>query len=87
MQRGLTKLTSSYECVMIAKTCKSNNAGRKVIYTLEDPDSITYLGKKDILLNQLMACEKLIDYVRDKNDLELIQTEINELKLMLDLVT
>ena len=87
MQRGLTKLVSSYECVMIAKTCKSNTTDRKVIYTLENPDSITYLGRKDILLNQLMACEKLIDYVRDKNDLELIQTEINELKLMLDLVT
>jgi|GEM_PF-225598 hypothetical protein len=87
MQRGLTKLVSSYECVMIAKTCKSNTTDRKVIYTLENPDSITYLGKKDILLNQLMACEKLIDYVRDKNDLELIQTEINELRLMLDLVT
>ena len=87
MQRGLTKLVSSYECVMIAKTCKSNTTDRKVIYTLENPDSITYLGKKDILLNQLMACEKLIDYVRDKNDLELIQTEINELKLMLDLVS
>lgn len=80
-------MISSYECVMIAKTCKSSTAGRKVIYTLENPDSITYLGKKDILLNQLMACEKLIDYVRDKNDLELIQSEINELKLMLDLVT
>ena len=87
MQRGLTKLVSSYECVMIAKTCKSNTTDRKVIYTLENPDSITYLGKKDILLNQLLACEKLIDYMRDKNDLELIQTEINELKLMLDLVT
>jgi hypothetical protein len=34
-----------------------------------------------------MACVKLVDYVRDKNDLELIQTEIDELKLMLDLVT
>lgn len=72
---------------MIAKTCKSNTSSRKVIYTLENPDSITYLGKKDILLNQLMACVKLVDYVRDKNDLELIQTEINELKLMLDLIT
>lgn len=72
---------------MIAKTCKSITSGRKVIYTLENPESITYLGKKDILLNQLMACVKLVDYVRDKNDLELIQTEINELKLMLDLIT
>jgi hypothetical protein len=51
---------------MIAKTCKSNTSGRKVIYTLENPDSITYLGKKDILLNQLMACVKLVDYVRIK---------------------
>jgi hypothetical protein len=34
-----------------------------------------------------MACEKLIDHVRDNNDLELIRTEVDELKLMLDLVT
>ena len=59
----------------------------KVIYTLENPESIIYLGKIDILFNQLVACEKLIDYAKDNNDLEVIQTEINELKLMLDLVS
>lgn len=59
----------------------------KVIYTLENPESIIYLGKKDILFNQLIACEKLIDYAKDNNDLGVIQTEINELKLMLDLVS
>jgi hypothetical protein len=29
-----------------------------------------------------MACVKLVDYMRDKNDLELIQTEIDELELL-----
>jgi hypothetical protein len=72
---------------MIAKTCKSNTTSGKVIYTLENPESIIYLGKKDILFNQLIACEKLIDYAKDNNDLEVIRTEINELKLMLDLVS
>ena len=72
---------------MIAKTCKSNTMSGKVIYTLENPESIIYLGKKDILFNQLIACEKLIDYAKDNNDLEVIRTEINELKLMLDLVS
>jgi hypothetical protein len=71
---------------MIAKTCKSNTTSGKVIYTLDNADPITYLGKRDILLNQLSACEKLIAYARDDNELELIQTEINELKLILDLV-
>ena len=71
---------------MIAKTCKSNTTSGKVIYTLDNADSITYLGKRDILLNQLSACEKLIAYARDDNELELIQTEINQLKLILDLV-
>jgi len=80
-------LVNSYECLMIAKTCKSNTMSGKVIYTLENPESIIYLGKKDILFNQLIACEKLIDYARDNNDLEVIRTEINELKLMLDLVS
>ena len=72
---------------MIAKTCKSNTMSGKVIYTLENPESIIYLGKKDILFNQLIACEKLIDYAKENNDLEVIRTEINELKLMLDLVS
>ena len=72
---------------MIAKTCKSNTTSGKVIYTLETPESIIYLGKKDILFNQLIACEKLIDYAKDSSDLEVIRTEINELKLMLDLVS
>jgi len=72
---------------MIAKTCKSNATSGKVIYTLENPESIIYLGKKDILFNQLIACEKLIDYAKENNDLEVIRTEINELKLMLDLVS
>jgi hypothetical protein len=72
---------------MIAKTCKSNTMSGKVIYTLKNPESIIYLGKRDILFNQLIACEKLIDYAKDNNDLEVIRTEINELKLMLDLVS
>jgi hypothetical protein len=72
---------------MTAKTCKSNTTSGKVIYTLDNPESIIYLGKKDILFNQLIACEKLIDYAKDNNDLEVLRTEINELKLMLDLVS
>ncbi|TLX89348.1 MAG: hypothetical protein E6K97_05270 [Thaumarchaeota archaeon] len=87
MKRARLELVNSYESLMIAKTCKSNTTSGKVIYTLENPESIIYLGKKDILFNQLIACEKLIDYAKDNNDLEVIQTEINELKLMLDLVS
>jgi hypothetical protein len=46
-----------------------------------------YLGKKDILFNQLIACEKLIGYAKDNSDQEVIRSEISELKLMLDLVS
>lgn len=87
MKKGGPRLFGSFDGLVTAKTCKSNTRSGKVIYTLENPDSIIYLGKKDILLNQLMACERLIDHANDNNDVELIQTEINELKLMLDLVT
>jgi hypothetical protein len=86
LKKGGPKVLATCDCLMIAKTCKSNTTSGKVIYTLENPESIIYLGKKDILFNQLMACEKLIDYAKDNNDLELIQTEIDELKLMLDRV-
>ncbi len=81
MKKGGPRLFGSYDGLVTAKTCKSNTRSGKVIYTLENPDSIIYLGKKYILLNQLMACEKLIDHANDNND-----TEISELKLMLDLV-
>lgn len=80
-------MVNSSECLMIAKTCKSNTSTGKVIYTVESPDSIMYLGKKDILFNQLIACEKLIGYVKDNSDQEVIRSEISELKLMLDLVS
>ncbi len=80
-------MVNSSECLMIAKTCKSNSSTGKVIYTVESPDSIMYLGKKDILFNQLIACEKLIGYVKDNSDQEVIRSEISELKLMLDLVS
>ena len=80
-------MINSPECLMIAKTCKSNTSTGKVIYTVENPDSIIYLGKKDILFNQLIACEKLIGYAKDNKDQEVIRSEINELKLMLDLVS
>ena len=80
-------MVNSSECLMIAKTCKSNTSSGKVIYTVESPDSIMYLGKKDILFNQLIACEKLIGYVKDNSDQEVIRSEISELKLMLDLVS
>ena len=79
-------MVNSSECLMIAKTCKSNTSTGKVIYTVESPDSIMYLGKKDILFNQLIACEKLFGYVKDNSDQEVIRSEISELKLMLDLV-
>jgi len=81
LKKGGPRLFGSYDGLVTAKTCKSNTRSGKVIYTLENPDSIIYLGKKYILLNQLMACEKLIDHANDNND-----TEISELKLMLDLV-
>ena len=50
------------------------------------PTPLLIWVRRDILLNQLNACEKLIAYAKDNNELGLIQTEINELKLMLDLV-
>lgn len=75
---------------VVAKVCNCNQAnqlGRKVTYEFIDMYYSTYLDKKDIITAQLRACERLIEYSRDKNDIPIMKREIKELKMALDLVS
>ena len=42
--------------------------------------------KKDIVLSEIQACERLMNDTRDEIDKNVIETEIAELKLTLDLL-
>lgn len=69
-----------------AKICGSKEK-RKVAYRLVDSYHNLCLDKKDIIMSELIACERLSNYTRDESDKRAIEREIAELKLTLDLLT
>lgn len=72
--------------VIIAKTCGSKNAGRKVTYALAEETDALCLDKKDIIQAEVEACEKLSKYIRDESDRKAIERELSELRMALDLL-
>jgi len=81
---NVTSSEDSFE--MIAKTCGCEGGNKKVTYSFID----TYHGlckdKKDIMLSEIEACERLKNDTRNEIDRSVIETEIAELKLTLDLL-
>lgn len=43
--------------------------------------------KKDIIISEIQACERLRKYARDELDKKVIEAEISDLKMALDLLT
>lgn len=43
--------------------------------------------KKDIIISEIQACERLRKYARDDLDKQVIEAEISDLKMALDLLT
>jgi len=72
---------------MTAKTCESKGNGRKVIYSFVESFHNLSKDKKDIIISEIQACERLRKYARDEIDREVIGAEISDLKMALDLLT
>ena len=72
---------------MIAKTCGCKENGRKVIYSFVESFHNLSKDKKDIIISEIHACERLKTYARDQLDREVIEAEISDLKMALDLLT
>ncbi len=70
--------------IMEAKTSGYNN--KNVSYHFTESSHSLCLDKREIILAQIQACEKLIKYTIDKSELIAIEKEIAELKLVLDLI-
>ena len=68
-----------------AKTIGLKNS-RNVTYSLVDSYHSTCIDKKDIILGQIQACERLLKYANDRMDQIILEKEIADLKLMLDLI-
>jgi hypothetical protein len=88
-----------FPLTMIAKTCNckssssasstaSASATRKVTYTFVDSYHNLYIDKKDIILAEIHASERLLKYISDKDDedRQLVEKEISELKMSVDLM-
>jgi hypothetical protein len=74
--------------LVIAKLCGRKDSGRKVAYSLLNETHGLCLDKKDIIIGQLEACEKLLGYTSDEDDNRIaLEREIRELKMALDLMT
>lgn len=59
---------------------------RNVTYSLVDSYHTTCIDKKDIILGQIQACEKLLKYTGDRLDQIILEKEVADLKLMLDFI-
>ena len=71
---------------IVAKTCGCIDKKRKVTYSLVDSYHSLCRDKKDIILSEMQACERLLKYTRDENDTITIEKEVAELKLTLNLL-
>lgn len=80
-------IESEAECLVVAKTCGCNTRGRKVSYAFIDQSHALCLDKKDILMAEIEACERLLKYVSADSDRQAVQKELLELRMALDLLT
>lgn len=69
-----------------AKTCRCRSDGRKITYIFVESYHDLSKGKKTIIMSEILACERLRNYAMDELDAHAIETEIAELKMMLDLL-
>lgn len=68
-----------------AKTCVSKK-DRKVTYCFVDTYHVLSKDKKDVILSEIHACERLKKYARDDMDARAIEKEIADLQMILDLL-
>lgn len=71
--------------VVEAKTCGCKNKKSISYHFIESAHSLC-LDKREIILAQIQACDRLLKYTKDELDLKAINKEISDLKLALDLM-
>jgi hypothetical protein len=59
---------------------------KSISYHFIDSSHSLCLNKIEIISGQIQACERLLKYVKDESEKEIIEKEIIELKFALDLI-
>ncbi len=72
--------------VIEAKTCGCKDK-RSITYAFIESSHSLCIDRRDIILAQIQACERLSKYVKDKTELAAVEKEIASLKLTQDLIS
>ena len=72
--------------VIEAKTCGCKNK-KTITYSFIESSHSLCIDRREIIIAQIQACERLLKYVKEDIDLRLIEKEISELKLTQDLIS
>ena len=81
---NLAEIENQFE--METKICNRNSKKkRNFIYSFADSCHTLCLDKKEIILAQIQACERLLKYVTNESDMSILGKEA-ELRLAMDLM-
>ena len=69
-----------------ARTCGCKERGRSVSYHFIESSHSLCLEKGELMLAQIQACERLLKYANEKEEINILKEEISKLRLALDLV-
>ena len=69
-----------------ARTCGCKERGKSVSYHFIESSHSLCLGKGELLLAQIQACERLLKYTKDDEEITVLKDEIAKLKLVLDMI-
>ncbi|MDQ2684279.1 MAG: hypothetical protein M3Y25_00380 [Thermoproteota archaeon] len=69
-----------------ARTCGCKERGKSVSYHFLESSHSLCLEKGELMLAQIQACERLLKYAKDQEEINVLNEEIIRLRLALDLV-
>jgi hypothetical protein len=69
-----------------ARTCGCKERGRTVSYHFIESSHSLCLEKSELMLAQIQACERLLKYTKNDDEINVLKEEISKLRLVLDLV-
>ena len=69
-----------------AKTCGCKDK-RNITYSFIESSHSLCIDRREIILAQIQACERLLKYVKDETELAAVEKEIASLKMAQDLIS
>lgn len=72
--------------LMEARTCGYKERGTTISYHFIDSAHSLFLGKGELILAQIQACERLLNYTKNYDEIAVLNEEITEWMLALDLI-